>query len=288
MKCGTSALHYYLDLHPDIAMSHPKELNFFVDRFDPARELGPDDPGELARRGRRTGNWRRGVDWYSSHFDAGRPVRGEASPVYSSPGFPAVAERMAEVIPEARLVYMIRDPVERMIAHYIHLRSLGVERRELVAALTAPSNVYLARSRYHSNLVPFLERFDRERILVLRQEDLLRRRKETMRSVFGFAGVEDSFWSERMTRERNITAGKGMGTRLLWRLQKMPAMRLGHRLPHEVKWRIERAFARGGPRARPRAAVGDELRVRVAAELGGEVERIAELTGLDLSPYLEG
>ena len=58
-KCGTSGLHYYLSLHPEVSMSRPKELNFFIEER----------------------NWPRGADWYRRHFDAGARVRGESSPV---------------------------------------------------------------------------------------------------------------------------------------------------------------------------------------------------------------
>src|SRR5205085_12476815 len=61
-KCGTSGLHYYLSLHPEISVSTPKELNFFI-----------------AER-----NWPLGLDWYRSHFDAEARVRSEASPNYSA------------------------------------------------------------------------------------------------------------------------------------------------------------------------------------------------------------
>ncbi len=83
MKCGTSALHQLLGRHPDIAMSEPKELNFF---FGPARA----GAGSWTR-----GNWHRGVGWYERHFDARAGVRGESSPGYTSPSHPEVAGRMA-------------------------------------------------------------------------------------------------------------------------------------------------------------------------------------------------
>src|SRR5690606_11798413 len=96
MKCGTSALHALLDHHPEIAMSRPKELNFF---------LG-DDGG--ASHDWMLGNWRRGLRWYAGHFPVTARVRGESSPGYTSPAHPEAAGRMAAVIPDARLVYLVR------------------------------------------------------------------------------------------------------------------------------------------------------------------------------------
>ena len=98
-KCGTTSLHAYLDEHPEIAMSREKELHFFVDRK----------------------NWGRGIEWYEAQFDASAPVRGESSPGYSAyPLYEGVAERMARVVPDAKLVYLVRDPVERVVSHYTH------------------------------------------------------------------------------------------------------------------------------------------------------------------------
>src|ERR671918_3082855 len=86
LKCGTTSLHHYLSLHPEVSMSRPKELNFFVAELN--SDLGP--------------------EWYASHFDRDAPVRGETSPHYTNlPRFAGVAERMCSVAPEARLVYMV-------------------------------------------------------------------------------------------------------------------------------------------------------------------------------------
>jgi hypothetical protein len=61
-KCGTTSLHHYLSLHPEIFMSHPKELDFFIEEA----------------------NWNKGIRWYESKFKApGKVIRGESSPRYT-------------------------------------------------------------------------------------------------------------------------------------------------------------------------------------------------------------
>ncbi|MDP9440540.1 MAG: sulfotransferase [Actinomycetota bacterium] len=186
MKCGTTALHRYLDQHPDVAMSEPKELNFFSEP---------------------TGNWRRGVGWYAARFRPA-PVRGEASPGYTSPSFPEAAERMARVVPETKLVYAVRDPVERAVSQYLHHRADGTERRPIEEALLDPESQYLARSRYYERLEPYLARFPRERIFILAQEDLLSDRRATLRGLYRFAGVDDSFWSSEHELRWNVSRGE--------------------------------------------------------------------------------
>lgn len=186
MKCGTSALHALLDHHPDVAMSQPKELNFFI---------GPAAP-PAGPRAWTTGNWARGTAWYAGHFPAGVRVRGESSPGYTSPDHPEAAARMAAVIPGARLVYLVRDPIDRALSQYRHHHAEGGERRPPAAALLDPASQYIARSRYHERLLPFLAHFPRSRILIVAQEDLRARPRDVLRRVFAFAGVDDAFWCD--------------------------------------------------------------------------------------------
>jgi hypothetical protein len=183
MKCGTSALHSYLDLHPEITMSQPKELNFF---------FGPMADG----RPWTAGNSSRGLGWYARHFPARAPVRGESSPGYTSPAHPRVAQRMAATIPAARLIYLVRDPIARALSHYRHHHAEGQERRPLPIALLDPASQYISRGRYYERLLPFTAHFRRPQILVVAQEDLRDRRVATLRRVFAFAGVDVEFWCD--------------------------------------------------------------------------------------------
>lgn len=186
MKCGTSALHTYLDHHPEIAMSHPKELNFFFGQAAHEDACG-------ARRSWTSGNWARDAGWYARHFRADAPVRGESSPGYTSPDHPEVAERMAATIPDVRLIYLVRDPLARALSQYRHHRAEASERRAVEQALLDPDSQYVARGRYLERLAPFLAHFPREHILVVAQEDLRERTVPTLQRVFRFAGADDTF-----------------------------------------------------------------------------------------------
>lgn len=280
-KCGTSALHYYLGLHPEVQMSSPKELRYFISDQDFEPEPFVDGPAELELV-RTSHNWSRGADWYQGHFRSEAPVRGEATPGYASPWFPGVAERMAAMVPDAKLIFLVRDPVERIVSHYVQLREMGREPRTLAQALARPRNPYVGRSSYATLLRPFQERYPRERILLLRQEDLLLRRRETVQKVFGFLGVDPGFWSPKMERERHRSAAKGRRHRALTRLQGFRATRPLYRLPQEVKWVLERASS-APPSDRP--AVGEELRGRLLAQLEPEIAAFEQLTGWDLSSW---
>ncbi len=119
-KCGTSGLHYYLGLHPEVSMSTPKELNYFI-----------------AER-----NWGRGPEWYARHFDPTARCRGESSPNYTAfPQHMGVPERMAGVIPDAKLIYIVRDPLDRIAAHYVHNFAKRREKGDLRDDAAAPEHL---------------------------------------------------------------------------------------------------------------------------------------------------
>jgi hypothetical protein len=262
-KCGTSALHYYLDLHPEVSASHPKELNFFIEEE----------------------NWSKGVDWYRAHFSARAPVRVESSTGYTAPWFSGVAERMAALVPDARLIFMVRDPIDRMISHYLHYYLRGSERRPISEALADHESRYVLRSRYYAQLEPLLERFPRENIFVGAQEDLLTERRETMRAIYRFLGVDGSFWSRKMERLRNQTAGEGQGFVLADRIRRLPGSGLAYRLPEELKWVGERLLYSRGPKAPDRPALDDDLRARLIEHLADDIERFRRVAGRDFPSW---
>jgi hypothetical protein len=189
MKCATSAVHAYLDAHPEIAMSRTKELNFFN---------GPEvAPHADADTWWVTGQWHRGLDWYSSQLDASAPVRGESSPAYSSPTCPEVPARMAAVVPDVRLVYLVRDPFERALSQYAHHHRDGTERRPVAEALLDRASEYVDRSRYFERVEPFLSCFDPRQLHVVVQERLARRRVQEVAALYRHVGVDATWRDER-------------------------------------------------------------------------------------------
>jgi hypothetical protein len=192
-KCGTTALHAYLQRHPEVAMSRPKELDYFI--------------AEL--------NLEKGIEWYRERFDEGARVRGESSPNYTAyPVFDGVPERMAEVLPDAKLIFMVRDPVDRARAGYYHQYSNRTESRPMREAILDESRGHIARSKYHLQLTRFLERYPMERVLLLEQEELRDDRRETLRRVYRFLGVDEDVWRESFNEPRLESAARGRRTRL--------------------------------------------------------------------------
>lgn len=261
MKCGTTSLHRYLRLHPEITMSAPKELNFFVTELQ----------------------WGLGEEWYRSHFDPRLPVRGESSVHYTNhPRFAGVAERMHSLVPEARLVYVVRDPVSRMLSHYVHNRAGGYEQLEAEEALSRPSS-YVDRSRYFMQLEQYLEHFPAENIHIATQEELNADRRGTLRRVFEFLGVDPEFDSGQFDREWETGQGKGRRFSVLDRVARLPGMRVFDksydRLPEGMLWRIERIAYSPGGQAMPKPQLSDELTARLREGFREDVAQLEQFAG---------
>jgi hypothetical protein len=200
MKCGTTALHRYLDSHPQVGMAAQKEVDFFVG--DGPAAVGAESAGD-----RTLGQWHRGWEWYASLFEPSKPVRGEASPGYTSPDQPQVAERMASRMPGVRLVLVVRDPLRRAVSQYHHHRRDGTEKRPLAEALLDTGSQYIARSRYHDRLRPYLAHFPAKQILVVVQERLLDDRRAELSRVYAHAGVDPSWWDDSLQERWRVGDG---------------------------------------------------------------------------------
>ena len=263
LKCGTTSLHHYLALHPEVGMSRPKELNFFVDEL----------------------NWDLGPDWYRSHFDAAAKARGESSPHYTNrPRFEGVAGRMRSVAPELRLVYMVRDPIDRLLSHYLHNAGGGYDDRPLLTALDDERSAYWQRSRYAFQLEPYLEAFPADSVAIVSSEELARERDATMRRVFAFLGVEEDFTSPQFDRRWETGSGKSAGSfRLMDRAVRLPGLRAldrnFDRLPERLRWAVERLVHDPNAGASEKPELPDALRARMREAFAPDVARLEEIAG---------
>ena len=155
MKSGTTSLHNWLGQHPEIFMSSVKEPGFFVEQL----------------------TWKKGWSWYQSLFaDAGdAKVIGESSTEYTKlPYYKNVVGQIEKHAPDAKFIYLMRDPIERTISHYWHnVRSRNKnDRRDLMTALKNDAAL-IHFSNYAQQLVPYFDAFGADRVFVLTMEELL-------------------------------------------------------------------------------------------------------------------
>lgn len=262
-KCGTSALHHYLSLHPEVSMSQPKELNFFI-----------------AER-----NWERGREWYESHFDPAAAVRGESSPNYSAhPVFGGVPARVASLVPDARLIYIVRDPLQRIAAHYVHSVSKRREKADLRSTLLSPDSTYVPRSRYFLQLERFLEHFPRERILVLEQRDLRDQRAATLREVFAFLDVASDFEHPDFHQTRHVTSRKTRPTDLGLSVARARASTAGRLVPRFL-WRGLRHLLPLDEAIEKPTQIGEALGDEAISLLRKDADRLREFCGRDFAHW---
>lgn len=186
MKCGTSTLAAQLAAQPGIFMCTPKEPNFFGDDTTYAKGQG----------------------WYQGLFvpAAEGDLKGEASTHYTKlPTYPEAPARLAAACPDARLVYAIRDPMDRLVSHYMHEWSMGEIATDLATAIrTHPELV--AYSRYAMQIEPYVTRFGVGRICLTSLERLGAAPTSELARIAGFLGYAGTpVWQEALARQ-NVSA----------------------------------------------------------------------------------
>lgn len=210
-KCASTWLFEILSDHPEVALSEPKELDFFSKYYD------------------------RGFQWYERHFPCRRGARavGEISPSYFQE--PVVPARVQSYLPNARILVSLRDPVERAVSNHKHEVRLGHFKGADLSfeAGLANNPMYIDQGLYATHLSRWFEYFPHERILVVLFEDVVADPAAVAHAVYAFLDVDSSYRPQALNkksneshfiryrllddwRKRMRTRAKGAGLGLLW------------------------------------------------------------------------
>lgn len=276
MKTGTTTVSETIAAHPEGFVPERKEPHF----FDADHQ------------------WRRGVHWYRGEFASAGEARaiGDATPLYMF--YPRAIERMAQVIPEARLIVCVRNPIDRAYAQYLHLRQRdGRERRtfedavadELRAGAPRPATTgehplqgepgYIAQGRYLEQIESLEHHYAPNRIHVVLLDDLERDPIDTFRGVFRFLGIDDGVMPAAATRVAN--AHIEFRPEWLWqRMQRHGVVRRAPRRP--ARWFVERFMMRAGV---PYDPVAGSLRDRLRDYFAPHNAALGRRLGRDLSDW---
>lgn len=226
-KGGTTTLQRLLEQHPGAFLPAAKELHFFSLHFA------------------------EGEAWYREQFALATPEQrcGEITPYYIF--HPQAPVRVQALLPFARLIVLLRDPVERALSQYFHSRRLGLEWLPLEAALASEAerlqgadallnipegrhrshqeHSYLSRSRYQVQMSNWQARFPADQLLVLRSEDLFDQPELTWKKILRFLELEP--WPMPVLTEP-ANAGRGEAAKV------DPALRLSLRqqLRETYRW----------------------------------------------------
>jgi len=208
-KAGTTALHAALSGHPGLYMSAIKEPKFFLTDGPPPTKGG--GPGDALTY--REHVWRRSD--YEALFAPAPPgtLTGESTPLYLYDR--AAMRRIRDTLPDARLIVIVRDPVERAHSNWTHLWSAGLEpvpdfvracgeEERRIAAGWASFWHYLGLGRYGEQLEYLFTLFPREQVLVLRYRRLVDEPAHTLDQICAFLGVPVGVLTE--IPRQNVTA----------------------------------------------------------------------------------
>jgi len=269
-KSGTTSVYRYLQQHPQVFLSSPKEPRFFA--FEGSR---------LDYAGLRGDGWRHEFytdrERYLELFAGVRAEKavGEASVMYLSE--PGTAERIRRYVPDMKIMAILRDPVERAYSNFAFMRAEG---REPIAdfeeALRAEDQRkrenwiswfhYRGRGMYGEHLARYMEQFARARIRVWLYEDLLADPARLMREVFEFLEIDDGFAPD-LSQRHNVT-----------RIAKHEWLGRWTKGRRSLQW-----LADWNQASKP--AFSAEARARLRESYGEDLTLAEKLTGRDLSAW---
>jgi hypothetical protein len=263
MRSGTTALARYLGAHPDVFVPPEKELHFF-DR-----------------------NFERGVEWYASKFARARGEHaiGEATQTYMYE--PIAVQRLSQVVPDARLIAILRNPVDRAYSHYWLNRARGLEPLTFADAIAIePERLasgdlrqrrmysYLDRGRYLGQLQVICNHFPRSSLQVLMFDDLCRNPARIFEEVCGHLNVNTEYRPDELGRKINAHV-----------TFKSPRLRhFAKRLPRAVARTIGRMNVRKGGYE----PMEPSLRASINALFQEDMHALSDWLGWDLPAWLDG
>jgi hypothetical protein len=285
-KGGTTALHVALEAHPQLRLSRVKEPKFFLCNGTPPLRSEQRGPGDA--HSSREWVWRESD--YLRLFE-GAPsgtLTGESTPFYLYDF--AAQRRIAAAVPQARLIAVIRDPVDRAYSNWTHLRSDGLEpEADFLKALEledariargyAPFWHYSRLGRYGEQLQHLYTLFPREQVLVLRYRQLVEQPDETLATVCDFLGVPRHPAARSKPDNVHPYVWPGARTTILSATIRAGAA-LGAYAPPQVWRRVEaplRATLHKGGSARPALTV--EQRRAALTPLLEDIALLEQVTG---------
>ncbi|HEX5017083.1 MAG TPA: sulfotransferase domain-containing protein [Actinomycetes bacterium] len=263
MKAGTTTLYNYLREHPDVFMPLLKEPEFFV-----------------AEK-----SWRRGLGWYSSLFAAAgdAALTGEASTSYTKfTEYRGVPARIKSVIPNVRMIYVVRHPLRRIESMYEHMTITGRENRPIDEAVQRDTR-YVGPSLYGRNLALYLEHFDASQILTFFTDDLNDDVQGTLARVATFLGVQQEPLSGAARRDLE-SSGRRTDRRLKSSLRNVTwAQRAYLAAPQRLREEANRVLTKGDVRSRP--TLSQETVEQLLPTLIEDAALLHDLTGSSASRW---
>jgi hypothetical protein len=290
-KSGTTSLYYYLKQHPQVYMSPVKEPKFFAVEGMDLNFRGPDDEISMNRKSVND------IERYQMLFREVTNERaiGEASTLYLHSS--EAPFRIKHYIPKARLIAVLRNPVERAYSQFLHFVRDGQEpTTDFAQALreeeTRVRDNWAPRWRnkyigfYHAHLERYYNLFDRDQIMIHLYEDLRNDPATIVRSTYGFVGVDDAFAPD-VSLKHNIS-GMPKSRALQTLIGKPNPLKAAVKplIPEKVRRRISVSLQTRNISGSP--PLDPSIRRDLMGLYREDILKLQDLIDRDLSMWLEG
>lgn len=286
-KAGTTSLRTYLDQHPEVFVTERGEPSFFAHENEVPAYAGPGDADW-------NGTLFTDYEAYAALFDGAEGARaiGEISPRYLY--FEAAPERIARHVPDARLIAILRHPVDRAYSHFLMNRSRGCEPvRDFAEAMELEEErlqagwgwdwCYVGAGLYHRQLERYYARFPKERIRIFLYEDL-KDQERFFTDVFTFLGVDPCIRPDTSVRHRSAVRPRHYRLQQLVKQPGAVKTMVKTLVPERARIRARRAFTAWNATA-PERLAPDTRRALFERYFAAECRRLEPLIGRSLSPW---
>ena len=203
-KSGTSSIYYYLSQHPQLLPSFNKEVHFFDGGLDSSVD-----------------NFEKGKPWYCAHFPLNKNISADQKTFEASPLYifnPLAPKRIFDLIPQVKIIALLRNPTERAISHYFHEKRFHREPLSIYEAFEKEeqrlgpvikekdykSDIYMhqsykSRGLYKDQLERYLKYFSMDQILVMSSEMFFTHPDHSLKRMFEFVGVDTDYKVKDLT-----------------------------------------------------------------------------------------
>ncbi|MEO6131122.1 MAG: sulfotransferase domain-containing protein [Saprospiraceae bacterium] len=273
-KSGTTWLGHALEEHPQLCMAEPKEVNYFNEIHAFRTSVKP--------------NFHRGINWYRKFFNhcSSGQLKGEITNYYGID--PLAAARIKEHNPDSKILFCMRNPVDRIWSHYQFAKFFERKENRPIEQAVHEEPQYLRMSDYFQTLSLYHQHFSRDQIFLIWFEDIQNRPAELLHEVFLFLKVDPAFQPKKIHKKSNpARVSRSAALQKIIRHIKLALIGLGlSGLLKKIKMAGLGDFVmKMSSRTLPKTPIPGEIKNYILSEFHEDIIKLEKLTGKDLSHW---